>query len=165
MWRVPVPHLFSCFFFGGEGCMSLLPQEFSGPQERLRMLELPSLVGGANRKKTINNPSKCLDLDLNQQSCRCDCRRIPTTTLHHWLSLIGRSLCDWTHFAYAGYITEATQKHGSNQGRNPEGHRKDQRKRGGSDLSHWWVWQQWARPTLSSLTGLPRQPERFNRHI
>lgn len=38
--------------------MSLLPQELSGPQERLRMLELPPLVGGENEKKTINNPSK-----------------------------------------------------------------------------------------------------------
>jgi len=28
-----------------------------------------------------------------------------TTTLHHWLSLIGRSRCDWTHLAYEGYMT------------------------------------------------------------
>jgi len=28
-----------------------------------------------------------------------------TTTLHHWLSLMGKSRCDWTHLAYDGYIT------------------------------------------------------------
>ena len=27
-----------------------------------------------------------------------------TTTLHHWLSLIGRSRRDWTHLAKAGYM-------------------------------------------------------------
>lgn len=34
--------------------MSLLPQELSGPQERLRMLELPPLVGGETKKRTVN---------------------------------------------------------------------------------------------------------------
>lgn len=36
-------HLFGCLLFGGEGRVSLLPQELSRPQERLRVLELPSL--------------------------------------------------------------------------------------------------------------------------
>lgn len=38
--------------------MSLLPQELSGPQERLRMLELPSLVGGENKETNVKNPPK-----------------------------------------------------------------------------------------------------------
>lgn len=53
-------YLLSCFFFGGKGRVSLLPQELSGPQERLRVLELPSLVGGENKKRTRKNPSKSL---------------------------------------------------------------------------------------------------------
>lgn len=72
--------------------MSLLPQELSGPQERLRMLELPSLVGIEKKKKTINKPQAfwmyvgqkrlAAREDFNQRSWRRDCR-IPTTTLHH----------------------------------------------------------------------------------
>lgn len=36
-------HLFSCLLSGGESRVSLLPQELSGSQEGLRVLELPSL--------------------------------------------------------------------------------------------------------------------------
>lgn len=38
-----------------------------------------------------------------------DFKKTLTTTLHHWLSLMGRSLWDWTHLAYAGYITEVNK--------------------------------------------------------
>jgi hypothetical protein len=39
---------------------------------------------------------------VTNEVCVC---AAPTTTLHHWLSLTGRSLWDCTHLAYAGYIT------------------------------------------------------------
>lgn len=46
-----VCYLLSCFLFRSESCMSLLPQELSCPQERLRVFELPSLRGGEKKKK------------------------------------------------------------------------------------------------------------------
>lgn len=59
---------------------TLLPQELSGTKERSWVLEFPAL------KPRIVQESK-----KNKGKKR-------TTTLHHWLSLMGRSLCDWTHF-------------------------------------------------------------------
>lgn len=36
----------------------------------------------------------------------------PTTTLHHWLSRMGRSRWDCTHFAYVGYMTGRQRQSG-----------------------------------------------------
>lgn len=85
-------HLFGCLLFGGKGRVSLLPQELSGSQEGLRVLELPSLEEKKlSFKKEERHLSRCTELRVKGPKL--------TTTLHHWLSLIGRSLCDWTHFA------------------------------------------------------------------
>ena len=43
--KVCVCDLDYCFLPGSEGRVSLLPQELSGPQERLRVFELPPLDG------------------------------------------------------------------------------------------------------------------------
>lgn len=44
-------YLLSCLLFCGKGCMSLLPQELSCPQEGLGVFELPSLEGGGRDRK------------------------------------------------------------------------------------------------------------------
>jgi hypothetical protein len=68
-----VVHLLDSFLLISVGSVTLLPQELSGAEERLRMLKLPPLQVTLRTEIQIN--SKQL-----------------TTTLFHWLSLRGKSL-------------------------------------------------------------------------
>lgn len=100
-----VCYLLSCLFFGGKCCVSLLPQELSCPQEGLWVFELPSLNGrvGLDEKKRGTSENNKIQKEVIQDCelgwCKCNYKKTLTTTLHHWLSLIGRSLWDWTHLA------------------------------------------------------------------
>ena len=82
-------------WFVGEGPVPLLPQKLPRSEERLRVLEFPPLQAHSHTTFTHShtlNPIPHSPIP-------------PTTTLHHWLILMGKSLCDWTHLAMAGYIT------------------------------------------------------------
>lgn len=89
-----VYYLLSCLLLCGKCCVSLLPQELSCPQERLGMFELPSLYNGEEMHTKLGALPWAILQPLTKEK-----KGILTTTLHHWLSLIGRSLWDWTHFA------------------------------------------------------------------
>lgn len=125
-------YLVSCLLKGGKGAVALLPQELPRTQERLWVFELPALQGERKQPVSrghavvfisnftewiikiitvIQNTSETAFMVKGKKAISPEERwqtkhMSPTTTLHHWLSLTGRSLWDCTHFAYAGYITE-----------------------------------------------------------